>query len=157
MKRLLITAALGLITVAGYAQWSNPVDEIPAYHSDAPAKNTPMPPILSGTQLTGPYFRYPWQVEVYKEAAQVPNVLYQLPCYCRCDKALGHTSLHSCFAGTHGAICSTCAKEGAYAYRMTKRGKTPKEIRAGIEHKDYEQIDLDALGSSPKTNEKAGS
>ncbi len=157
MKRLLITAALGLITVAGYAQWSNPVDEIPAYHSEAPAKNTPMPPILSGAQLTGPYFRYPWQVEVYKEAAQVPNVLYQLPCYCRCDKALGHTSLHSCFAGTHGAICSTCAKEGAYAYKMTKLGKTPKEIRAGIEHKDYEQIDLDALGSSPKTNEKAGS
>jgi hypothetical protein len=31
---------------------------------------------------------------------------------------------------------------------MTKLGKTPKEIRAGIERKDYEQIDLDALGNS---------
>jgi Protein of unknown function with PCYCGC motif len=157
MKRILSTVALALITVAGYAQFSNPADEIPAYHPAAPVKNADLPPILSGAQLTGPYFRYPWQVAVYKEAAQVPNVLYQLPCYCRCDKALGHTSLHSCFAGTHGAICSTCAKEGAYAYKMTKLGKTPKEIRAGIEHKDYESIDLDALGAASSTSQKAGS
>jgi hypothetical protein len=103
---------------------------------------------MSGDQLTGPYFHYTWQVKVYQEAARVPNVLYQLPCYCRCDKALGHTSLHSCFEGTHGAICSTCAKEGAYAYKMTRLGKTPKEIREGIERKEYEQIDLDQVGNS---------
>jgi Protein of unknown function with PCYCGC motif len=148
MKRIFITLALGLFTVAGYAQWSNPGDDIPAYHPAAPAKDATLPPILSGDQLTGPYFRYPWQVKVYQEAAKIPDVLYQLPCYCHCDKALGHTSLHSCFSGTHGAICTTCAKEGAYAYKMTRLGKTPKEIRAGIERKDYEQIDLDALGNS---------
>ena len=157
MKQVLLSLALGLATVAGYAQWSNPADDIPAYHPDPPAHAAELPAVLSGSQLTGPYFRYPWQVAVYKEAAQVPNVLYQLPCYCRCDKALGHTSLHSCFAGTHGAICSTCAKEGAYAYKMTKLGKTPKEIRQGIEHKDYEQIDLDALGAASGTSQKAGS
>ena len=148
MKRVLLSAVLGLATVAGYAQWSNPGDEIPAYHPASPTKGDELPPILSGSQLTGPYFRYAWQVKVYKEAATIPDVLYQLPCYCRCDKALGHTSLHSCFAGTHGAICSTCAKEGAYAYKMTKLGKTPKEIRGGIERKEYEQIDLDQLGNS---------
>ncbi len=68
-----------------------------------------------------------------------------MPCFCRCDKALGHQSLHSCFEGTHGAVCSTCAKEEAYAYKMTKAGKTPAEIRAGIEKKDYESLDLNAL------------
>jgi len=146
MKRVLISLSLALVTVAGYAQWSNPADEIPAYHPQSPAKSEKLPSIMSGTQLTGDYFRYPWQVKVYKEAAQVPNVLYQLPCYCRCDKALGHTSLHSCFEGTHGAICSTCAKEGAYAYKMTKLGKTAKQIRDGIEHKEYEQINLDQVG-----------
>jgi Protein of unknown function with PCYCGC motif len=148
MKRVLLSAALGLATVAGYAQWSNPADDIPAYHPTAPTRGTELPPVLSGDQLTGSYFHYTWQVKVYQEAAKVPNVLYQLPCYCRCDKALGHTSLHSCFEGTHGAICSTCAKEGAYAYKMTKLGKTPKEIRDGIERKEYEQIDLDQLGNS---------
>ena len=83
---------------------------------------------MSGQQLTGQFFRQKWQVEVYKQAAQIPDVLYQLPCYCRCDRALGHASLHSCFEGTHGAICATCAAEEAYAYKMTKQGKTPKKF-----------------------------
>jgi Protein of unknown function with PCYCGC motif len=161
VKRVFLSLALALFVVAAYAvpastlpghsvyaQWSDPQDDIPAYHPQPPAKGETLPPLMSGAQLTGPFFREKWQAEVYKEAAQIPNVLYQLPCYCRCDRALGHSSLHSCFEGTHGAICSTCAEEGAYAYKMTKLGKTPKEIRAGIERKEYESIDLDALGRS---------
>jgi Protein of unknown function with PCYCGC motif len=161
VKRLLSSLALGLLIVAAYAipastlpghavraQWSDPATDVPAYHPKPPAKGETLPPILSGDQLTGPFFREKWQVEVYREAAQIPNVLYQLPCYCRCDRALGHTSLHSCFEGTHGAICSTCAQEGAYAYKMTKQGWTPKQIRAGIERKEFQSIDLDALGRS---------
>ena len=161
MKRVISGFALVLLVVAAYAipsgplpivavhaQWTDPMSDIPAYHPDAPAKSETLPAILSGAQLTGPFFREKWQVEVYKQAAQIPNVLYQLPCYCRCDRALGHSSLHSCFEGTHGAICSTCAMEGAYAYKMTKQGWTPKQIRAGIERKEYEAIDLDALGRS---------
>lgn len=135
-------------TAAVHAQFSEPQDDVPAYHTEAPAKGQALPPILSGDQLTGPFFREKWQVEVYREAAQIPDVLFQLPCYCRCDRALGHTSLHSCFEGTHGAICATCAAECAYAYKMTKLGRTPQQIREGIEHKDYESIDLDALGRS---------
>lgn len=148
MRRILLTAALALVSVAGYAQWSNPIDDIPAYHSAAPAKGEKLPPILAGKDLTGPNFRYAWQTEVYHEAARIPNVLYQLPCFCRCDRALGHTSLHSCFSSLHGAECSTCAQEGAYAYKMTKLGKTPDEIRHGIEHGDYRQIELEKLGKS---------
>lgn len=148
MRRILLTVAIALITVAGYAQWSNPLDNLPAYHPAPPAKTATLPPILHGKQLTGPNFRYPWQVKVYQDAAKIPNVLYQLPCYCRCDRALGHTSLRSCFAGLHGAECDTCAKEGAYAYKMTRRGWTPKQIRAGIERHEYEKIDLRKLGSA---------
>jgi len=78
----------------------------------------------------------------------IPGVLYQLPCYCRCDRALGHKSLLSCFQGTHAAICSTCAQEGHFAYEMTKRGWTPKQIRDAIEHQEYKSIDLEKLGKS---------
>jgi hypothetical protein len=145
MKRTLGATLLLVVTVAGYAQWADPAADLPAYHAQPPARGATLPPVLSGTQLTGEYFRYPWQKKVYEQAAQVQRVIYQLPCYCRCDQALGHQSLHSCFEGTHGAVCSTCAKEGAYAYKMTKLGKTPAEIRAGIEKKDYESIDLNAL------------
>ena len=156
MKRILLSVAMAVLVVAGYAlpgnavhaQFNDPAEDIPAYHPNPPAPGQVLPPILSGRQLTGPFFREKWQVAVYKEAAQIPNVLYQLPCYCRCDRALGHTSLHSCFEGTHGAICATCAAEEAYAYKMTKQGRTPAEIRAGIERGDYKSIDLDALGRS---------
>lgn len=161
MKRALLTLGVAVLVVAGYAipasrlpqntvhaQWTDPAQDVPAYHAGAPAKGQTLPPILSGNQLTGQFFREKWQIAVYKEAAQIPNVLYQLPCYCRCDRELGHTSLHSCFEGTHGAICATCAMEGAYAYKMTKAGRTPRQIREGIERGDYRSIDLDALGRS---------
>jgi len=145
MKRVVVAGFLFFATIAGYAQWSDPAADLPAYHTAAPAKSEKLPPVLSGEQLTGPSFHYSWQKTVYQEAAQVQRVIYQLPCYCRCDQALGHKSLHSCFEGTHGAVCSTCAKEGAYAYKMTKAGKTVAQIRAGIEKHEYEQIDLNAL------------
>ena len=139
--------ALGLIvavfTVASYAQWYNPAADIPAYHPSAPLKVSTLPPILAGRKLTGENFRFPWQVHVYQKAARIGNVLYQLPCYCRCDRALGHTSLRSCFEGLHGTECSTCAKEGVFAYQQTKLGKTPKQIRAAIERHEFESIDLE--------------
>jgi hypothetical protein len=141
--RWILGIAACALTVASYAQWSNPADDVPAYHPSAPLKVTSLPPILSGKQLTGPQFQYPWQKHVYLQVAKVSSVVYQLPCNCRCDRSLGHTSLRSCFEGLHGTECATCAKEGFYAYQETKLGKTPAEIRAGIAHHDYEAIDLD--------------
>ncbi|HTB98988.1 MAG TPA: PCYCGC motif-containing (lipo)protein [Terracidiphilus sp.] len=132
-----------VITAASYAQWSNPADEVPACHPSAPLKVSALAPILAGPKLTGDNFRYPWQVHVYQQAGRIGNVLYQLPCNCRCDRALGHTSLRSCYEGLHGTECSTCAKEAFYAYRETKAGKTPAQIRAGIARHEYESIDLE--------------
>lgn len=140
MKRLLGCVALGLVTMAASAQWSNPSDDVPAYNATAPTRA--LPPVLSGNQLTGIYFSHPYQVIAYQMAAKIPAVLHQQPCYCHCDQAMKHNSLHSCFEGTHGAACSTCMKEAVYAYQQTKKGLTPKEIRAGIEHGDWEAVDL---------------
>ena len=139
----LLGIAVAAFTAASYAQWSNPAQDVPAYHPSAPLRVSALPPILSGAKLTGESFRYPWQVHVYEKAARVGNVLYQLPCNCRCDLALGHTSLRSCFEGLHGTECSTCAKEGLYAYEKTKLGWTPAQIRAGVARHDYETIDLE--------------
>jgi hypothetical protein len=130
-------------TMASYAQFSNPANDVPAYHPSAPLKVATLPPILAGAKLAGDNARYPWQVHVYQQAAKVSNVIYQLPCNCRCDRSLGHTSLRSCFETLHGAECSTCAKEGFYAYQQTRLGKTPAQIRAGIAAHAYESIDLE--------------
>ena len=142
-RRWAAALVLAAATAISYAQWSNPADDVPAYHPAAPLKVSSLPPILSGAKLTGVNFRYPWQVHVYQQASKVASVLYQLPCNCRCDRALGHTSLRSCYETLHGTECSTCAKEAIYAYRLTKAGKTPAQIRAGIAHHEYESIDLD--------------
>jgi len=141
MKKLLGCIALGLLTIAASAQWSNPSADIPAFNAKAPTR--PLPAILSGNQLSGEYFARPYQVTAYKMAAKIPSVLHQQPCYCRCDRAIGHNSLHSCFEGTHGAACSTCMKEAVYAYQQTKKGKTPAQIRTGIEHGDWVDVDLE--------------
>ena len=143
--RFWITLAIAMLCVAGNAQWTDPTVDIPAFHASAPTAAAVEPPILHGSQLTGPNFQFPWQVEVYKEAQKIPSVLYQLPCYCRCDRAFGHTSLRSCFEGLHGAECDVCAKEEIYAYRMTHKGWTAKQIRAGIERGDWKTIDLDGI------------
>lgn len=142
-RRWLLALLVCAFTVASYAQWANPADDVPAYHPSAPLRVSALPPILSGAKLTGENFRYPWQVHVYQQVAKVSSVVYQLPCNCRCDRALGHTSLRSCFEGLHGTECSTCAQEGFYAYQKTKQGWTPAQIRAGIARHEYETIDLE--------------
>ncbi len=142
-RRWILAVTVSALTVASYAQWSNPADDVPAYHASAPLKVRALPHILAGAELTGENFRYPWQVHVYRQAVQIGNVLYQLPCYCRCDRSLGHTSLRSCFETTHGAECDVCAAEAFLAYRMTKAGKAPAEIRAAIMRGEYRSIDLE--------------
>ena len=142
-KRLLGCAALAVITLAASAQFGDPAQDVPAYNAAPPAH--PLPPIMSGQQLTGPYFAHPYQVTAYKMAAKIPGVLHQQPCYCRCDREMGHNSLHSCFEATHGAACSTCMKEAAYSYAQTKKGKTPAQIRAGIERGEWMNIDLEHI------------
>jgi hypothetical protein len=142
-SRWVLGLAVFALTAASYAQWSNPANDVAAYHPSAPLKVSALPPIMAGSKLTGENFRYPWQVHVYQQVAKVSSVVYQLPCNCRCDRALGHTSLRSCFEGLHGTECSTCAQEGFFAYQQTKLGKSPAQIRAAIARHEYEKIDLD--------------
>ena len=154
--RIWLTLGVAVVCAAAQAQWTDPATDIPAFHSSAPQGTAVEPPILHGSQLTGPNFQQPWQQKVYEDAARIPKVLYQLPCYCRCDLALGHTSLRSCFEGLHGAECDVCAKEGFYAYRMTRKGWTPQQIRAGIERGEWKQIDLEAIGKPGAGSKRPG-
>lgn len=142
-RSILAGLAAFTATAVSYAQWSNPQDDVPAYHPNAPLKVSTLPPIKSGKDLTGPNFRYPWQVHVYQQAAKVGNVLYQLPCNCRCDRSVGHTSLRSCFETLHGTACDICAKSAFFAYQQTRLGKSPAQIRAAIARHEYESIDLE--------------
>ena len=143
MNRLLGCLAVVVVTVAASAQFADPANDIPAYNALPPSHA--LPAVLSGGQLAGPFFTHAYQVTAYKMAAKIPGVLHQQPCYCRCDREMGHNSLHSCFEGTHGAACSTCMKEGVYAYQQTKKGKTVSQIRAGVERGEWMNVDLEQV------------
>lgn len=142
MKKLFGCLAIAITAIAASAQWSDPAANIPAYNMGV--TTTPLPAVLHGEQLTGPYFAQPYKVAIFKMAAKIPGVLHQQPCYCRCDKAMGHNSLHSCFEGLHGAECSTCMKEALFSYQETKKGRTPTQIRAEIEQGQWMNVDIES-------------
>ena len=150
LKRGLMLGFVVSLTLAVSAPWAiseqgQPVQEtrVPAFHAGPPAKGAALPPILGKDQLWGDNAQYPFQAHAYELAAKIPNVIYQQPCYCYCDR-MGHKSLHSCFEGTHGAQCTTCMKELYYAYQMSKRHKTAEQIRKGIVAGEWKQIELQA-------------
>jgi hypothetical protein len=148
LKRALLLAFLVLVTLTLSAQW-NTQDEpsgVPAYNAGPPKPGTKLPPILPKEQLWGENAQYPYQTHAYDLAKKIPVVLHQQPCYCYCDR-MGHNSLHSCFENTHGAQCATCLKELYYSYAEHKKGKTAKQIRAGIIKGDWKPVNLETSGS----------
>ena len=140
-KRFAASAGLFLVVALLSAPWLRSDQNIPHYNAPL-AKGEKLPPILTKDQLWGVRMQYPYQAHAYELAAKIPQVIYQQPCYCYCDRGMGHNSLHSCFAGTHGAECGTCLQELYYAYAMYKQGKTARQIRAGIIKGDWKSIDL---------------
>ena len=143
--RVAASAALFLLVSLVSAPWlqSESDQGVPHFNAAPPAKGVKLPPILTKDQLWGPNAQHPYQTHAYELAAKIPNVIYQQPCYCYCDRGMGHNSLHSCFAGTHGAQCGTCLQELYYTYAMHKQGKTPRQIRAGIIKGEWKAVDLD--------------
>ncbi len=141
--RFLAATVLFLAVSAVSAPWleSEADPGVPQFHA-APPAGTVLPAILTRDQLWGANAQFPYQTHAYELAAKIPKVLYQQPCYCYCDRNMGHKSLHSCFSGTHGAECGTCLKELYYTYSMYKQGKTAQQIRAGIIKGDWRLIDL---------------
>ncbi len=118
MKRWLTITVLALVSLAVFGQGGTP--PVPAYNKSAPPKGAKLPPILPEVELWGPSFQYPVQKHAYMLAAKIGDVLYQQPCYCYCDRSVGHHSLRSCYESTHGAECGTCLRELCYSHQMTK-------------------------------------
>jgi hypothetical protein len=145
--RIPIAASAALFTVVALvsAPWlqSESAVETPHYNAAPPPKSEKLLPILTKDQLWGQNATHPYQIHAYELAAKIPKVIYQQPCYCYCDRSMGHKSLHSCFSGMHGAQCTTCMQELYYTYTMYKKGKTASQIRAGIVKGEWKSINLD--------------
>ena len=80
---------------------------------------------------------------VYLAAAQHPDILASMPCYCGCGDSAGHKSNLNCFVADiskdkvvwddHGTRCGVCLEIAAESILMSKDGKSLKEIRQYID------------------------
>lgn len=89
----------------------------------------------TGFQLQG---LPPDVVEQYTFARENPDVYAQIPCFCGCQRLLGHRNLADCFVtpqGTwesHAAGCAVCLGESEMVMRMMVRGMGPSMMRERI-------------------------
>jgi len=104
-----------------HAQKSNA--PVPAHYDHPPSS---LGPTLPAEEFTGK------TRAAYRVAKEIPETLAQLPCYCHCDRGMGHKSLHSCFEDDHAAHCAVCVDEALLAYRLQKEGWNPAQIREKI-------------------------
>lgn len=101
---------------------------VPAFYETPPST---LPATLAPDKFTGKTFA------AYKAVREIPKTIAQLPCYCYCDEAHGHKSLHSCYENEHASSCAVCVDEVLMAYQLEKeKGLKPNEIRKLIIEKD---------------------
>ena len=109
--------------------------DVPAYHATPP--QGPLPATLDPK-----LFPDAVNQNVYALAAKIKKVLYQQPCYCHCDREVGHKSLLDCYVDKHASVCATCKMEAVFAYQESKKGKTASEIRDEIMAGKWRTVDL---------------
>lgn len=99
---------------------------MPAHYEQAPSRSS-LGPTLDPEKFTGPVR------EAYRAAREIPQTLAQLPCYCHCDRGMGHKSLHSCYEDDHASHCAVCVNEALLALKLEKEQKlSPAQIRDRI-------------------------
>ncbi len=119
-------------------------------HAGRPSRRSPhkqanLPPLPFGPRDPLPR---PTQVvaQVFQFAAEHPEVLAYVPCFCGCDH-MGHKGNDDCFVKSraangdvlqwepHGTECQVCIDVGQQAMQMYSSGASVREIRAAVEKK----------------------
>jgi hypothetical protein len=164
MRNVILVATISFVALTGFgvgfvhaqndsAQSGQPtaVDKgkesvVPAYHPSRPTG--PLPETLNPAQFTDVQTQ-----NVYALAAKIKAVLYQQPCYCHCDKDIGHTSLLSCYTDRHASVCALCQKEAVLAYTESQKGKTAAQIRKEIIDGKWKDVDLSKYEAPGASNQ----
>ena len=151
MRRAAVfTVAAMIATGVGYVVAQTPAAKGAPRATSAPAAAAPQTQRFSMPPLQNPGFapgRPLDQVRaLYEFAAQHPEVLGFVPCYCGCESS-GHTDNDTCFVKRrdakgnvlewepHGFGCNVCIDVGLEAMRMYRSGADVASIRSAIERK----------------------
>lgn len=98
-------------------------------HHPAPRSAAERETVMAASHFGG----YPRIANVYRAAAEVPDRLDGVYCYCHCAEHAGHYSLLSCFASEHAAACDVCLSEGETVFRLARNGASLDLIRDAID------------------------
>jgi hypothetical protein len=99
---------------------------VPAFFEKPPSRAS-LGPTLEPAKFTG------LVREAYSAVREIPQTIAQMPCYCHCDRGMGHKSLYSCFEDDHASHCAVCVNEALLALKLEKEQKlTPAQIRDRI-------------------------
>ena len=137
-RMLMGTLLLGA-PVTAISQGTAQSNQVPKFHAQPP--DGPLPQVRNPAQ----YAANPTVERIYQLAAAIRPVLYQLPCYCSCDREEGHASLLDCYVSTHAVQCWICQREAVFAFRQTRRGKHPRQIRTEIIRGDWKSEIIDDI------------
>lgn len=140
-KILLLTAVpIVLLNGAVFFAWvhrSNgtiQTELIPHYFETA-AMAAPLPHTLDPSRFSNRDVK-----AAYQSAKEIPEVLAQQPCYCHCDRHMGHRSLLDCFASVHASDCDICVKEALFALQEHRKGRSAEQIRSEVVRGDWKTI-----------------
>jgi hypothetical protein len=141
MKAPLLAIVIVVLTVATAAQPRTPKTEV------APHPQANLPPLKMPTYDARLLPRPPEVIRAtYKYAAEHPEVLSYMPCFCGCDR-MGHHSNEDCFVKSrekngdvtefneHGIACAMCLAVAERAKQMSEQGAALVDIRADIERR----------------------
>ena len=144
-----IFSVLLTVVVAGLWNVSASATAQPAAQAVAAVKvahkQANLPPLPFGPRDPLPR---PTQVvtQVFQFAAEHPDVLAYIPCFCGCDH-MGHKGNDDCFVKTraangdvlawepHGTECQVCIDVGQMSMQMYSSGASVTQIRAAVEKK----------------------
>jgi hypothetical protein len=143
----LALGGFALVRAQSSAQSRTPMattSDLPAYHATAP--HDPLPATLDPSVFPDVLNR-----NIYALAAKEKKVLYQQPCYCRCDREVGHKSLLDCYVDRHASVCATCKMEAVFAYQESQKGKTAAQIRQEIIDGKWRNVDLSSYNAPAVT------
>lgn len=133
---LVVGLALG---TGGMASARNQVAATLAHNFHSAPPTEPLPPVLDAS----PFLENRSAFVAYRLASHIPETLYQIPCYCGCDRNRGHESLLDCFTGNHGTHCRICQKEAIFCFVQRKRRRSPAQIREAIERGELAKLDFE--------------
>ena len=151
MRRLLIFSAAAIIaTGAGFVLAQTPSGAARSTSTPAASATPAQTPRFTTPPLQNPGFNPGRPIDqirtLYQFAAQYPEILSYVPCYCGCESS-GHTDNDTCFVKRrdqkgnvlewepHGWGCNVCIDVGLEAMRMYRSGADVPSIRAAIERK----------------------